>query len=240
MAEPSRPTPNKPTITSGSSAIRRNCAFAGRCIGWCRRNPPALVLFKPDIDADTVRQADHLVRYHTDARLDDVEDLLKRFPRVVNALAHRHSNRPGFELLDEYDVQDLLRGLLLFTLSEVREEEWTPSHIGASSRIDFVLPLRQTAIEVKMTRGGMTLRELGDQLVIDIARYRAHPDVRSVICFIVDAAGIVLNRDGLVRDLRASSSEMLEVRVVICDIQPQTVSPVRPPVRRRQKKDRSL
>jgi len=207
---------------------------------WCRRNPPALVLFKPQIDSDAVRQADHLIRYHTDGRLDDLEDLLKRFPRFVNALTHRHSNRPGFELADEYDVQDLLRGLLLFTLSDVREEEWTPSYVGASSRIDFVLPLRQTAIEVKMTRRGMSLKDLGDQLVIDIARYRAHPDVKSVICFIVDAAGIVLNRDGLIRDLRASSSETLEVRAVICDVQPQTVSPVRSPVRRRQKKDRPV
>jgi hypothetical protein len=86
----------------------------------------------------------------------------------------------------------------------------------------------------------MTLKELSDQLIIDIGRYRAHPDVQSLICFVVDAAGIILNRDGLIRDLRASSSDKLEVRAVVCDIQPQTPSPVKSPVRRRGTKLLSL
>src|ERR1051326_1686376 len=193
-------------------------ANASELVDWCRETPPAIVLAKPLRGAEVVRQAETLIRYHTDPSVHEVEDILRRFPLFVRALSHRHADRPRIQLLDAYDVQDLLRGLLAFDMEEVREEEWTPSYVGASSRIDFVLPTRKTAIEVKMTRPGMTLRKLGDELLIDIARYRTHPDVRSLVCFIVDAGGIITNREGLIRDFRMNSSAKLEVRTVICDI----------------------
>jgi len=185
---------------------------------WCRENPPAIVIAKPSIGYDVVRQAEALIRNHTDPLLDELEDMLRRFPNFVKAVSRRHADRPGFALLDEYDVQDLLRGLLSFKAEAFREEEWTPSYAGASSRIDFVLSSRKAAIEVKMTRPSMTIRELGDQLLVDIARYGVHPDVRSLVCFIVDAANIIHNREALIRDFRSSSSVKLEVRAIICDL----------------------
>jgi len=185
---------------------------------WCRENPPAIVIAKPTIGYDVIRQAEALIRRHTDPLLDEVEDTLRRFPNFVKAVSRRHADRAGFLLLDEYDVQDVLRGLLSFTGEAFREEEWTPSYAGASSRIDFVLPSRKAAIEVKMTRSSMTIKALGDQLLVDVARYRAHPDVRSLICFIVDAANIIPDREALIRDFRDSSSVKLEVRAIICDL----------------------
>lgn len=193
-------------------------AIASELINWCRENPPAIVLAKPLRGAEVVRQAETLIRYRTDPSVHEVEDLLRRFPLFVKALSHRHADRPRIQLVDEYDVQDILGGLLAFDMEEVREEEWTPSYLGASSRMDFILPIRKTAIEVKMTRPGMTLRKLGDELLIDIARYRTHPDVRSLVCFIVDATEIIPNREGLIRDFQMSSTAELEVRAIICDI----------------------
>ena len=185
---------------------------------WCRDNPPATVLFKPQLASDTVRKVEALIRYQTDSSLDDLESMLERFPPFARAITRRHDNRPGLEVSDEYDVQDLLRAILVLRLQDIREEEWSPSYAGGSSRIDFVLPRSGMAIEVKMTRPGLKLKQLGEQLLVDIARYKAHPDVRALVCFVVDAANVVVNEVGFVEDLRSASSPELEVRAVVVQL----------------------
>jgi REase_DpnII-MboI len=42
--------------------------------------------------------------------ISKVEHLCDRFHRVALRLRNRHAQRPGFEIKDEYDVQDLLHG----------------------------------------------------------------------------------------------------------------------------------
>lgn len=48
---------------------------------------------------------------------------------------------------------------------------YVPSYAGGNSRTDFYLPQYETYIETKMTREGLRDKEVGEQLVIDIARY---------------------------------------------------------------------
>ena len=57
-------------------------------------------------------------------------------------LGRRHQNRPGLEIKDEYDVQDLVRALLCVWFDDVMSEEWTPSYSGKCFRIDFCSNLR--------------------------------------------------------------------------------------------------
>ncbi len=173
---------------------------------WCRENPPATMLFKPQLGADTVRRLEALIRYRTDSALDGIESVLERFPRFVRALAQRHDGRPSLDVADEYDIQDLLRAMLTLNYDSVLAEEWTPSYAGGSSRIDFLFPTDRVAIEVKMTRPNLALKHLGDQLLIDIARYRNHPKVRALICFVVDVGGIVTNSGDFIKDLISRSS----------------------------------
>ena len=52
---------------------------------------------------------------------------------------------------NEYDVQDLLRGILAGLFDDVRNEESTPSHAGLTSRTDPLLKNEQIIIETKMT-----------------------------------------------------------------------------------------
>lgn len=151
------------------------------------------------------------------ARIDYEERLSKLFERfhiVARQLRRRHDNRTTLEIRDEYDVQDLLQGLLRIDFEDIRPEEWTPSYAGGSNRMDFLLKDNEIAIEVKMTRQGIKDKELGEQLIIDIAKYQSHPNCKSLYCFVYDPEGIIRNPRGLEKDL-AELGKGFHVKVFI-------------------------
>ena len=96
-----------------------------------------------------------------------LQNIFRKFHVIVRALRRRYSSRPTLDVKDEYDVQDLLSSLLFLYFDDVRHEEWTPSYAGKSSRADFVLKREKTVVEVKMTRSGLSDKELGNQLIVD-------------------------------------------------------------------------
>jgi hypothetical protein len=67
--------------------------------------------------------------------------------------------------------------------------------------MDFLLKEEEIAIEVKMTRDGLKDKELGDQLIIDIAKYQTHPGCKCLYCFVYDPDGIIRNPRGIEKDL---------------------------------------
>jgi hypothetical protein len=115
---------------------------------------------------------------------------------------------------DEHDVQDLFHSLLLIFFDDVRKEEWTPSYAGGSARMDYLLPKLQTAVEVKKTRPTLTSRTLGEELIIDIAKYQNHPQCRKLLCFVYDPEGIISNPRSVETDLNRQHDN-LAVRVMI-------------------------
>ena len=127
--------------------------------------------------------------------------IFSHFYRVARQLRCRYNNRETIKIEDEYDVQDLLHALLLLYFDDVRAEEWTPSYAGKSARMDFLLKNERVVIEVKKTRAGLADKELGDQLIIDVDRYKVHPDCERLICFVYDAEGRIGNPNGLMADL---------------------------------------
>jgi hypothetical protein len=133
--------------------------------------------------------------------LDVLEQLANRFHLVAQQLRSRHGGRETLKINDEYDVQDLLHGLLLLEFDDVRPEEHTPSYAGGSTRMDFLLKNEQIVVEVKCTRDGLGSREVGEQLLVDIAKYRSHQDCKSLFCFVYDPAGRLNNPRGLESDL---------------------------------------
>jgi hypothetical protein len=149
------------------------------------------------------------------ARFDPVPLLCSRFHEVVRQLRIRHGgNRATIEIQDEYDVQDLMHSLLRIFFDDVRDEEWTPSYAGGASRMDFLLPDEQTVLEVKKTRNGLAAKEIGDQLLIDIAKYQQHPKCKRLICFVYDPDGRISNARGLERDL-SKMHDNLRVEVFV-------------------------
>ncbi|GAB4021394.1 hypothetical protein GCM10028773_30010 [Spirosoma koreense] len=142
--------------------------------------------------------------------------LFSRFHKVAQSLRHRHSNRETLIIKDEYDVQDLLHSLLLIHFDDIRTEDYSPSYAGANSRTDFVLKDAQIVIEIKMTNDHLADREVGAQLLIDIGRYRGHPECKILVIFIYDKGDHIRNKAGLINDLERMSTSEVTVKVFIC------------------------
>jgi len=146
--------------------------------------------------------------------IDAIELLCLRFDVVARQLRHRREGRRTLDVNDEYDVQDLIHALLRIFFDDVRPEEWTPSYGGKSSRMDFLLPVEQSVIEVKKTRDGLDAKGIGSQLIEDIARYKKHPSCKRLICFVYDPEHRIANPRGIERDL-GRSEVGFEVQVII-------------------------
>ena len=143
-----------------------------------------------------------------------VERICNRVALVVRQLRIRHAGRPAHDVEDEYDLQDLLNSLLHLFFDDVRPEEYTPSYAGKSARVDFLLKEESIVIEAKMTRKGLGAKEIGEQLIVDIARYKSHPICKTLYCLVYDPEHRVLNPRGLESDL-SKKSDGMEVKVFI-------------------------
>ena len=77
--------------------------------------------------------------------------------------------------------------------------------------MDFLLKDCSTVIEVKKTRKSMTAKDLGEQLIIDREKYKAHPDCKTLYCFVYDPDGFLRNPAGIKRDLEAGNEDFLKV-----------------------------
>lgn len=146
--------------------------------------------------------------------LANIFDLIfNNFHKVVKSLRNRYDSRKTIDVDDEYDVQDLLFAILQIFFKDIRKEEWTPSYAGNSSRVDFLLKEEKTVIEVKKTRKTMKDKDLGEQLIIDIAKYKSHPDCKKLICFVYDPEGRIVNPEGIVKDLENENENFVKIYI---------------------------
>jgi hypothetical protein len=146
--------------------------------------------------------------------LELVERMARRLPELLIVLRNRQRQRTSFVIEDEYDLQDLLHGLLKLHFDDVRAEDFAPERAGGRSRIDFVLKSERLVIEAKMTRAGLGARQVGDQLIIDIERYRSHPDCAALLAIVYDPDQRIVNARTLEADL-SGTRDGLVVRVVV-------------------------
>jgi hypothetical protein len=160
------------------------------------------------------RTADELRKGEFADALTLVETICSRFHLVARQLRVRHDGRNTLDVTDEYDVQDLLHALLVLFFDDVRAEEYTPSYAGAASRMDFLIKGDSLVVEAKMTRKGLADKQIGEQLIIDVAHYRAHPNCKKLVCLVYDPDGRIANPKGLENDLNREDEEF-SVRVVV-------------------------
>lgn len=139
--------------------------------------------------------------------------LFNSFHKMVRALRERYDDRETIDVQDEYDVQDILFAILQLFFEDIRKEEWIPSYAGGASRADFLLKQESVVIEVKKTRKGMRDKELGEQLIIDIEKYKVHPDCKKLICFVYDPEGRITNPTGIVNDLENSNKDFFKMYI---------------------------
>lgn len=166
----------------------------------------AFALHKPSI-AQREYEERALEEYFGEGALDEasaisvIENVLRHFHAYATQLNRRHGTRLGIEIHDEHDVQDILDAVLRINFRNLLREEPVPNSVGAVSRIDILLPDPAIAIEVKMTRDGLRDGKLGEELLIDLARYAAHPACRYLFLFIYDPQHRVRNPNVLLTDL---------------------------------------
>jgi hypothetical protein len=67
-----------------------------------------------------------------------------------------------------------------------------------------LLKKEKIVIEVKKTRKSLGARQIGEELIIDMARYRAHPNCDKLVCFVYDPDGWVNNPKGVIADLEGA------------------------------------
>ena len=143
-----------------------------------------------------------------------LEHILNKFHIVSRQLLDRHDSRSTIEIKDEHDVQDLLHALLSVDFEDIRPEEWTPSYAGSSTRVDFLLKQEKIIIEVKIARKRLKDKDIGEQLILDIAHYKTHPDCKQLYCFVYDPELVLLKKVQLVSDLQGVHNG-LDVKIFI-------------------------
>lgn len=149
------------------------------------------------------------------AAVHTVVGVLRRIPAIVREMNKRHNGRsPLADIKDEYDVQDLLRGVLSGLFDDVRDEEYTPSHASLTSRVDLMLKREQIVIEAKMTRASLGQRKVTEELAIDKELYRSHPDCKTLVCFVYDPGRHLTSPTSLEDDLTDPEGPLPTVVVV--------------------------
>jgi len=141
--------------------------------------------------------------------------IIEKFHLFASQIKNRYNDRHTVSMDDEYDVQDLMNALLHIYFEDVRKEEYTPSYAGSSTRIDFLLKREKILIEVKKTRSNLKDKEIGNQLINDIAHYKSHPDCKHLICFVYDPDKLIVNPRGLEDDLNKNTTEDMTVEVYV-------------------------
>jgi hypothetical protein len=136
-----------------------------------------------------------------------LERICSRFHSVARQIRNRREDRPTLEISDEYDVQDLLHGLLKIHFDDIRPEEWTPSYAGGCSRMDFLLKNEKIVVEVKKTSDRIGPKEIGLQIIEDKAKYKTHPDCKTLFCFVYDPSYKITNPKGLENDLNEEKED---------------------------------
>ncbi len=140
--------------------------------------------------------------------LDTLVQISKKFHISALQFTKRHSNRTPFIIDDEYDVQDYFHALLKIHFNDVRPEEYIPSYAGSSSKVDFLLKDEKILVEIKYATSKLKDKAIGEQLIIDIEKYKKHPDCECLVCFVYDPNFNIKNPYGLEKDLSGKNNNL--------------------------------
>jgi len=137
-----------------------------------------------------------------------LDNLLRRLPLVVRQLRVRHGDRQPFRVVDEKDLEDLLRALLPLHFEDIRPECRTPSYASVT-RMDFLLAPESIALTIKLAKPRIL-----EQVAEDTAYYRVHRKCRTLVVFIYDPEAS-LREPCSPPAASTDDNEDLEVRCVI-------------------------
>lgn len=145
-----------------------------------------------------------------------IETLFLRFHAVAVQLQKRsRQEKQPFNIIDEYDVQDLLHGLIWIFFNDVEAENCgTPSTCGINPRIDFFLRDERVFIEAKIATANHRRKKIAEEIILDKEFYSKKTDLKGIFCLVYDPSGIIDNPNGFEKDLSEPNSQPI-VRVMV-------------------------
>jgi hypothetical protein len=147
--------------------------------------------------------------------LDELTNIFHRIPDFISILRIvSNPSVPPPRIANEKDLQALVHAILRLLYPDVRAEDTVPQFAGAGSRVDFLIRASGIIVETKMTRKSLTDRKVGEELLIDWARYQRHPDCRGIFALVYDPERYLHNPAGLEHDLSQGSSDIW-TRVIV-------------------------
>ena len=150
--------------------------------------------------------------------VDLVERLCKRLPQAARILATRsRKGKAGYEITDEYDVQDLLHALMRGYLKYSVQEDPLPKVAGAKSgRVDISVDDLGILIEIKYVHGPEDQKRLLEEYSEDLVLYAQWAHLRTLIYLIYNSADL---RDAEAFERLASTQEIggkrFDVRIIL-------------------------
>lgn len=66
-----------------------------------------------------------------------------------------------------------------------------------------------------MTKESIKVSKLGEELLVDIGRYKEYPDCNDLVIFIYDKGDFIRNKIGFINDLQKHSTSKLKITVII-------------------------
>jgi hypothetical protein len=147
-----------------------------------------------------------------------VEQLCKRLPQAARILGMRsRKGKAPYEIVDEYDVQDLLHAVLRSYLKYSVQEDPLPKVAGAkSSRADISIEELGILVEVKYVHGPEDQKRLFEEYSQDLVLYAQWPHLRTLIYLIYNSADL---RDAEAFEKLSSAQEIggkrFDVKVVL-------------------------
>lgn len=127
--------------------------------------------------------------------LSDVEIVKRvcsRLPQAARILAVRsRKGRSAFEIVDEYDVQDLLHATLRAYLKHSVQEDPLPKVAGAkSSRADISIEELGILVEVKFVHGPQDQKRIFEDVSQDLLLYAQWPHLKHLFILIYNSADL--------------------------------------------------
>lgn len=117
--------------------------------------------------------------------------LCERLPQAARFLASRRAGKRPYEIVDEYDVQDLLHTVIrAYFKYSVDEEPLGKVGGGRSARADLALPDINTLIEVKFVRGPKDQQRIVEEFAQDLLLYTAWAPLQTFIYMVYNSADL--------------------------------------------------
>jgi hypothetical protein len=121
--------------------------------------------------------------------------VLGNFANAIKPLTqNRRKGKNKFEIVDEYDVQDVLKYFFLSIFPDIKIEEPNPSVGGSYTKCEFFHKSSGIMTEVKMLKNGEDEKKYIQEVKIDLESYYTNENLKALIVFFYDPFNQIKNR----------------------------------------------